>query len=430
MITGSIAILIFLVLVGIGVPIALGLLSTGLIGLLLLVGLEPTLASSAPMFYNYISKYEFSVIPMFILMGNIGFYSGLFGDIFEVARKWVGRLPAGLAVGVVLAQCLFGACSGSSIAACVVIGKAAYPVMKKAGYPDSLATGVIAGSGDLSMLIPPSITMCIYGLLVDQSIGKLLIGGIMPGLLTGFIYSVILIFWTGRTVPRDNTVFSFKEKVYALRYLWIVLVLVMAIMGGIYGGVCTPTEAGAFGVFAMFLIAVVTRRLNWEMMKKSIRSTIISTGMILIIIVGAVLFARFLTLSGFSRGISEWVANVKAPDIVIFAIMVVIYLFLGCFVGSTGMMVMTLPTFFPVAMSLGWDPIWFGIEVVVLCECAVQTPPVGVNLYATQSIAPGVPITTIIKGVLPFVYRDIAIVWIIYFIPQIATFLPYMMLGK
>jgi TRAP-type C4-dicarboxylate transport system permease large subunit len=146
--------------------------------------------------------------------------------------------------------------------------------------------------------------------------------------------------------------------------------------------------------------------------------------------VGAVLFARFLTLSGFSRGISEWVANVNAPDIVIFGIMVVIYLFLGCFVGSTGMMVMTLPTFFPVAMSLGWDPIWFGIEVVILCECAVQTPPVGVNLYATQSIAPGVPITTIIKGVLPFVYRDIAVVWIIYFLPQIATFLPYMMLGK
>jgi tripartite ATP-independent transporter DctM subunit len=430
MIIGSIAILIFLVLVSIGVPIALGLLSTGLIGLLLLIGLEPTLASSAPMLYNYISKYEFSVIPMFILMGNIGFYTGLFGDIFEVARKWVGRLPAGLAVAVVLAQCLFGACSGSSIAACVVIGKAAYPVMKKAGYPDQLSTGVIAGSGDLSMLIPPSITMCIYGLLVDQSIGKLLIGGIIPGLLTGAIYSAILIIWTGRTVPRDTTVFSFKEKVYALRYLWIVLVLVMAIMGGIYGGVCTPTEAGAFGVFAMFLIAVVSKRLNWEMIKKSVRSTIVSTGMILIIIVGAVLFARFLTLSGFSRGISEWVANVNAPDIVIFGIMVVIYLFLGCFVGSTGMMVMTLPTFFPVAMSLGWDPIWFGIEVVILCECAVQTPPVGVNLYATQSIAPGVPITTIIKGVLPFVYRDIAVVWIIYFLPQIATFLPYMMLGK
>lgn len=430
MITGSVAILIFLVLVCVGLPIALGLLGTGLAGLLLLIGLEPTLASSAPMFYNYISKYEFSVIPMFILMGNIGFYSGLFGDIFEVARKWVGGLPAGLAVGVVLAQCLFGACSGSSVAACVVIGKAAYPVMKKAGYPDSLATGVIAGSGDLAMLIPPSITMCIYGLLVDQSIGKLLIGGILPGLLTGAIYSVILIFWTGRTVPRDNTVFSFKEKVYALRYLWIVLVLVMAIMGGIYGGVCTPTEAGAFGVFAMFLVALVARRLNREMMWKSVRSTIVSTGMILIIIVGAVLFARFLTLSGFSRGISEWVANVRAPDIVIFSIMVVIYLFLGCFVGSTGMMVMTLPTFFPVAMSLGWDPIWFGIEVVVLCECAVQTPPVGVNLYATQSIAPGVPITTIMRGTLPFVYRDIAIVWIIYFFPQIATFLPNLMLGK
>ena len=280
------------------------------------------------------------------------------------------------------------------------------------------------------MLIPPSITMCIYGLLVDQSIGKLLIGGILPGLLTGAIYSAILILWTGRTVPRDYTVFTFKEKFYTLRYLWVVLALILAIMGGIYAGICTPTEAGAFSVFAMFALSLVTRRLNREMMWKSIRSTITSTGMILIIIVAAVLFARFLTLSGFSRGISEWVSRINAPDIVIFAIMVAIYLFLGCFVGATGMMVMTLPTFFPLAMALGWDPVWFGIEVVILCECAVQTPPVGVNLYATQSIAPDVPITTIMKGTAPFVLRDIAIVWIIYFIPQIATFLPNLMLGK
>ena len=363
-------------------------------------------------------------------MGNIGFYSGLFGDIFEVARKWIGRLPAGLAVSVVAANCLFGACSGSSVAACVVIGKASYPIMKKAGYPDELSTGVIAGTGTLAMLIPPSISMCIYGLLVDESIGRLLIGGVLPGLLSGAIFSAILIIWSGRTVPRELTRYSLKEKIYSLRYLWVVIALILAIIGGIYSGVCTPTEAASFGASTIFLMALLARRVSWEMIWKSIRSTISATGMILIIIIGAVLYARFLTLSGFSRGISEWVGHLQAPSIVIFSIMVVIYLFLGCFVGATGMMVMTLPTFYPVAMALGWDPIWFGIEVVILVEIAVLTPPVGVNLYATQSVAPDVPITTIMRGIVPFVFRDIGIIYILYLFPQIATFLPNLMLGK
>jgi tripartite ATP-independent transporter DctM subunit len=379
------------------------------------------------MFYNYISKYEFSVIPMFILMGNIGFYSGLFEEVFEVARKWFGRLPAGLAVSVVIAQTIFGACSGSTIAACTVIGKSSYPVMKKAGYPDDLSTGVIAGSGTLAALIPPSVTMCMYGLLVDQSIGKLLIGGVLPGLVTAGIYIIMLIIQSGRKVPRDPERFTFKQKLSALRYLWVVICLVMAIIGGIYGGVCTPTEGGAFGAFVMFMLALIAGRVNKKMIWLSLKSTVITSGMILIIIVAAVLFSRFLTLSGFSRGITEWVANLSIPRILIYIIIVLIYLFLGCFVGATGMMVMTLPTFYPIIMKLGYDPIWFGIQVVILCELAVETPPVGVNLYATQSIAPEVPIITIIRGTIPFVIRDLMALWVVYIFPDIATFLPRLM---
>jgi tripartite ATP-independent transporter DctM subunit len=426
MLIGSIGILIFLIFVVIGLPIALALLLVGLTGLLFLVGIDPTLATSAPMFYNYVSKYEFSVIPMFILMGNIGFYSGLFGDVFEVARKWLGRLPAGLAVSVVAAQTLFGACSGSTIAACAVIGKSAFPVMKKTGYSDELSTGVIAGSGTLAALIPPSVTMCIYGLLVDESIGKLLIAGILPGLLTAGIYIFMLLI-RSRNVPRYTEHHSFKEKIVSLRYLWVVLALVLAIMGGIYGGVCTPTEAGAFGAFVMFVMALVAGRVNRGMIWKSVRSTITTTGMVLIIIVAAVLFSRFLTLSGFSRGITEWVSVLTIPRIAIYSIIVVIYLFLGCFVGATGMMVMTLPTFYPIVLKLGYDPIWFGIQVVILCELAVETPPVGVNLYATQSIAEGVPITTVIRGTFPFVMRDLMALGVVYVFPQIATFLPSLM---
>jgi tripartite ATP-independent transporter DctM subunit len=423
MIIGILGIVIFLLLVSFGLPImiALFLVSTG--GLIYLVGVEQTLAVSAPMFYNYISKYEFSVIPMFVLMGYIGFHSGLFSEIFEVSRMWLGRLRAGLAMSVVAAQVIFGACSGSTVSACVVIGKSAIPVMRRMGYPDALATGVVAGSGTLAALIPPSVTICIYGLLVDESIGKLLIGGVLPGMLTAAIYIIMLVIRSGN-VKRDTARYTLREKIFALRYLWVVVALILAIMGGIYGGVCTPTEAGAFGAFVMFILALATGRVNMKMLWESVSSTVITTGMILIIIISAVLFARFLTLSGFSRGITEWLTLLSVPRVVIFLIMVAIYLILGCFVGATGMMVMTLPTFYPIMMDLGYDPIWFGITVVILCELAVETPPVGVNLYATQSVAGDVPLTTVIRGTIPFVCRDLMALFVLYLFPGIATFLP------
>lgn len=425
MIIGTIYIVIFLLLASAGMPIMLALLFSSLTGMIHLVGIEQTIAASAPLLLNCISKYEFSVIPMFILMGSIGYFSGLFDEVFEVARKWVGRLPGGLAISVVVGQVLFGAFSGSSVAACVVIGKAAYPIMKKASYPDEYSTGVLAGSGGLSMLIPPSVVMCIYGLLVDESIGKLLIAGIIPGIFIAALYIFIIMVWW--KVPRDSVRYSFREKVVAIRYLWVVGVLILAIIGGIYGGIAAPTEAGAFGAFVVFLLATVTGRVTWNMLWKSLRSTVSTTGMILIIIVSAMLFTRFLTICGFSHGISEWVGKLVVPDLVIFVVMCLIYLFLGCFVGATGMMVMTLPTFYPIAISLGWDSIWFGIIVVLLCEIAVETPPVGVNLYAVKSIAPEVPITTVIRGVAPFVFRDIFVIFVLYFIPQMATLLPGLM---
>lgn len=426
MIIGSFGIIILLILVVIGMPVAFALLLVSIFGLLYLIGLEPTLVSSGPMFYNYISKYEFSVVPMFVLMGQIGYQSGLLTEVFEVARKWMGRLPGGLAVSVVMAQVVFGACSGSTVAACVVVGKASIPVMKKAGYPDKLSTGVVASAGTLAALIPPSLLIVVYGLIVDQSIGKLLIAGIIPGILSAIMY-ITLILWQGRKLPKDDLRFSFKEKLFALRHLWVVLALMLAIIGGIYGGIATPTEAGAFGAFVMFLLSLVTKNLTWWRMWESIRSTIVTTGMLLIIVVGAVLFARFLTLSGFSHAVTDWVSSLIVPRIFIFMLVVALYLLLGCFVGAAGMMVMTLPMIFPLMVNLGYDPIWFGIIVVILCEVALCTPPVGVNLYATRNVAPDVPLTTIMRGVIPFLCRDIMVIVILYIFPGIVTFLPNLM---
>jgi tripartite ATP-independent transporter DctM subunit len=221
--------------------------------------------------------------------------------------------------------------------------------------------------------------------------------------------------------------YTWKEKILGLGHLWVVVVLVIAIIGGIYSGTCTPTEAGAFGAFVMFMLALLTGRATWQMMWDSIRSAVVTTGMILIIIVAAVLFARFLTLSGFSRGMSEWIVALDVPRIVIFLIMVIIYIILGCFVGAAAMMMMTLPVFYPVLLDLGYDSIWLGVEVVILCEVALETPPVGVNLYATKGVAGDIPLSTIIQGTFPFIVRDLMALVVVYLFPQIATFLPSLM---
>ncbi len=423
MIIGCVIIVILLILVCVGMPVAFAMLLVSLSALLFLLGLDQTLAISATMFYNTMAQYEFSVIAMFVLLGNIGFYSGLFTEVFEVARKWFGRLPAGLAVSVVIAQAIFGACSGSSVAACVVVGKAAIPVMRKMKYPDELATGVVAASGTLAVLIPPSVTMCLYGVIVDESIGKLLVAGFLPGILNALIY-IVMIMVQCRHLQRDPERFTFREKLFALRYLWVVIALVLALTGGIYFGLCTPTEGGAFGAFVIFLLALVAKRVNGKMLWQSIRSTILTAGMILIIVAGAVLFSRTLTVCGFSQGLTDWVASVQLSKHLVFVIVFFVYLLLGCFVGSTGMMVMTLPTFYPLMISMGYDSIWFGIIVIVMCEMAFCTPPVGINLYATKDVAGDVPLSVIIRGVIPFLVRDVMCLAVLYAFPQIATFLP------
>ena len=420
---GLVAIGILLILSFIGVPIGFALFLVSISGILYLFGYDVMVSMVGSQVFTSISNFNFSVIPLFILMGQLGYHSGLFTEVFEVARKWFGRLPAGLAFSVVAAQTLFGACSGSTVAACAVIGQVAIPVMKKHGYPPTLYTGVVAGSGTLAALIPPSILICIYGIMVDESIGKLLIAGILPGVVTASIYTIMLMI-RSRNLARDTERYTLKEKFSSLGYLWVVIILVIAILGGIYTGTCTPTEGGGFGAFVMFMLAVITRRLDRNMVWESVRSTVITTGMILIIIVAAVLFGRLLTLCGFSRGISEWIVALEVPRIVVFGIMVLLFLILGCFVGAAAMMMMTLPVFYPVLLELGYDSIWLGIEVVILCEIALETPPVGVNLYATKSVAGDVSLNTVIRGTFPFIMRDLMALGVIYLFPQIATYLP------
>jgi len=426
MIIGSIGIWVHLLLVLIGLPVGMALFSVGLFGILWLVGPIQGIAATAPSLYNYVAKYSFSVIPMFIFMGQLGYHSGLFSEIFEVARKWTGRLPAGLAVSTVGAQTLFAAASGSSPAACVVIGQVALPTMRKMKYPDELSTGVIAGSGTLAALIPPSVAICVYGLIVGESIGKLLIGGILPGIMTAGIY-VTMIMFQARHVPQDTARYTWKEKCYAIRHLWVVGALIIAIIGGIYAGVCTPSEGGAFGAFVVFMLVLLTRKLNWSVLRQAVSASISTIGMLLFMLVSVVVFTRFTTLCGFSHALTEWVINLDVPRIIIFLFIAATYIVLGCFVGAIGMMMMTLPLFHPLMMQLGYDPIWFGIVTVMFIEVAMETPPVGINLFATKSVSDDIELSTVMRGVVPFIFRDLLAITIIYIFPQIVTFLPSLM---
>jgi len=338
----------------------------------------------------------------------------------------MGRIRGGLAIGVVAADSIFAAASGSSIAACVVVGKAAIPVMKKAGYSDAMSTGVVAASGTLAALIPPSIAICIYGLIVDESIGKLLIGGIIPGVISAIIYMVFILA-RSRGMPISEERFTWRSRLYSIRYLWVIVVLIMTIMGGIYLGLCTPTEGGAFGAFVILLLTLVTRRMNRGVLRESIKSTVSTTGMILIIIVGAIVFSRFLVMSGFNRDIMGFVAAMAVPRVVVFLLVTLIFFMLGCFVGATGMMVMTLPILHPMMMSLGFNSLWFGIIVVKYCEMSYITPPVGVNLYAVKGVALEVSLGTIIRGSAPFLTMDLLTIGVFYIFPQLITFLPSLM---
>jgi len=427
MLTGIIVLVLFLILVIIGVPVAVALFTCGFGGLVYLVGFDAATGVSVGIVINYIAKYAWAVVPMFVFMGQLGYHSGLLTDIFKVAREWLGRLPGGLAISVEVADAIFAASSGSSIAACVVVGKPAIPLMRESGYSDSMATGVVAAGGTIAGLIPPSITICIYGLLVDESIGKLLIAGIIPGIFTAAIY-IGFILVRCRNVPKIQERATWKSRLYAIRHLWVVFLLIIAIMGAIYMGLATPTEGGAVGAFVIFFLTLATRRLTWNMLWESLKETIVTSGMIFVILVGAMFLSRFLVLSGFSKAFNSAVAGLGLPNFAMFCMITLVYFTLGCFVGGTAMLVMTLPIFYPMMMDMGFSSLWFGIICVKYVEMAVITPPVGVNLYAVQSIVGDeIPLSTIMRGAGQFLIMDLTTIILFYFFPGIITFLPSLM---
>ncbi|MBU4564923.1 MAG: TRAP transporter large permease subunit [Proteobacteria bacterium] len=425
-IIGLLGIVLLFVLMAIGMPISFALIIPSIFGYLIFVGWDSTMTGMISVLSNYVSNYTMSVIPVFIFMGQIAYLSGLMEELYTVSEKWLGRLPGGLAISTVFANGFFAACSGSSLAACIVIGNTAIPQMKKQGYHPYLTYGVVAAAGTLAALIPPSIIMCIYGLLVDQSITDLFIGGILPGILSVLLYSAYILF-RARKFPRSTERYTFKEKVRSVGHLWVVVLLLISIIYSIYFGWATPTEAGAVGAVVVMLLALFTKKLTVKIFFKAVATTVKTTGMILLIICAAAFFGRFLILAGTTEFIVKSVVMIDASRYVVFALIGLVYMILGCFLSATGMMVISLPIFYPIMMKLGFDPVWFGIIVVIFVEMALITPPVGMNIYAVSSIDTKVPIATIIKGAAFFLSMDVLTVIILTIFPQIVTFLPNLM---
>ncbi|MFC1907116.1 TRAP transporter large permease [Chloroflexota bacterium] len=430
---GTIGLGAFVILFVMGMPIGFSAAIVGFMGLVILKSWAVGGDSLSFLPYSITASYPLSVIPMFIIMGYFAFFAGVTSDLFKTARRWVGHLPGGLAIATTFGCAGFAACSGSTIASAAVMGKITIPEMIESGYDQKVATGVVAASGTLSALIPPSTLIVIYGVITEQSIGTLLIAGLIPGILSAIIYATML-FFRFRFNPKLGPVLPgaspWKERLASLKGVWGVLVIMLIVLGGIYTGVFTPTEAGAVGAFGAFLMALFMRRLTWPRLKEAILETGKTTAMIFMILVGVLILLRFLALSGLSSTIVTFATTLSVPPLVLLISILIVFMFLGMFMSAVGMMMITLPLVTPIILSLGYSPLWFGIIVIKMTEMAAITPPVGVTVYAVKSVAPDVPLENIFRGIFPFLAMDILTVGLLIAFPSIILWLPQTMMNS
>jgi len=420
-----------LFLLAIRVPIGVALGGVSFLGIWYLRGLDVALGMlrSAP--YDFMANWELSAIPMFVLMGSVAHHSGISRSLFDAARIWFGRLPGGLAVATNFACAGFAAASGSSVAAAAAMGKIAIPEMLRAGYAPSLATGTVAAAGTLAALIPPSIPFVLYGVFSQTSVTKLLIAGVLPGLLTAAVYGAMLV---GRCLtfpeiaPAIDLHTTFGERMRALRDIWPITFLILAIIGGLLWGVVTPTEAGAYGSFLAYVLAFVQGRLTWTAFRASIMEAVTSTSRLLFVAVGAILLAKYLALSGMPFYVAGLMERWAVDPILLILGASIVYIILGMFLDPLGILLITIPIFVPMFQKLGFDLVWFGVIVVKYLEIGLLTPPVGFNVYVIKTVVGDeISLETIFRGVGWFLVCEVFIMALLIGFPQISLYLPSLM---
>ena len=422
----SIGLLAMLILAFARVPLAIAMGLVGFAGLWWMRGLNPALASVTSTVYEAGFEYTLSVVPLFILMGNFVTRAGMSRELYRAAYTLVGHFRGGLAMATVMACAGFGSVCGSSIATAATMTKVAYPSMKDHGYSGQLAAGSIAAGGTLGILIPPSTILVIYGLVTETSIGKLFAAGMVPGLLAVLMMCLTISFLTWRDPASGPAAerSSWSERMDAMKDVWAVAVLFLIVMGGIYGGVFTTTEGAGIGAFGAFIIALLRRSLNWPVTLDILIESARTTGMLFMILVGALVFANFVNFTSLPSDLKNLVSTHNISPVAVMIAICAIYIILGAAMEELSMVLLTLPVFFPLVVSLGFDPVWFGIVIVLVVMIGLISPPVGMNMFVVRNMLPELSTATIFKGVMPFVYTLVVVLALLVAFPQIALFLP------
>lgn len=425
----GLGVLVFFIALRMHIGIALGIVSV--VGIAIMRSPRAAGSAVASLPFEFAAHWSLSAIPMFLLMGAIAFHTGMTANLFQAARKWLSFLPGGLAVATCFASAGFAAASGSSMATAAAMGRLAIPEMLKAKYDAGLSAGVVAASGTLGSLIPPSILMVLYGIFTQTPISKLLIAGIGPGLLTAVMFAgmiIIRVKINPSLAPALDEKITWGDRFNELLKVWPIPVLVCAVVVSLYAGIATATEAASIGAAAALVIAAVQRQLSWDKFRASIIEALSSTGAIFFIAVGAILFTRFLAFSGIPVFLADVIGTYSLSPVLTLILISLVYVFLGMFLDPLGLMLVTLPVFLPMFKVLGLDLVWTGVIVIKFLEIGLLTPPVGLNAYVVSSIVGDkVPLMVIFKGLMWFLLAELVIMILLFRYPAISLYLPSLM---
>jgi C4-dicarboxylate transporter, DctM subunit len=430
---GIIGIVVMVIIFMSRMPVAFVMAMIGYLGFSIMISEQGALSLLSRTIYDVFSSYGLTTIPLFILMGQLAFNCGISRRLYDTGYKFLGSTPGGLAMATVTACTAFGAVCGSSPATAATMATVGLPEMKRYKYADELATGAVASGGGLGMILPPSIVLIVYGILTEQSIGALFVAGILPAILVTILF-IISIYIRCRLNPEQGPAgekFTWNQKIKSLLGMGETLAVFVLVMGGLFIGLFTPTEAAAVGAFGVLAVSLIRRQLTWEGFVNSLYETLRTSCMVMMLIAAAVIFGKFLAVTRIPFDMATWVGGFDLPPYMILAVVVLIYFFGGCFMDALAFVMLTVPIFYPLITGLGYDPIWFGLIIVMVTEMGVITPPVGINVYVVFGVAKNVigevPLESIFKGILPFLLAVIVGIIILMIFPQIILFLPNLM---
>ncbi len=429
---GLTGILLVFVLISLRMPVAFVMIVVGVGGYAYMISMEAAMSIAASTIYSTFASYSLIVVPLFVWMGYIAYHAGISSRIYDATYKVVGRLPAGLALATIGASTAFGAICGSTTATAATMGAVAVPEMKRYKYDRSLATSVVASSAILGIMIPPSVIFILYGIATGESIAKLFLAGIIPGILLMLLFMLATYIRAVRNpalAPSGPEV-ALKAKLKAVLNGGVeVIIIFLVVIGGLFLGYFTPTEAGGVGAAATLCIAVLRRQISWKGFLHSLRDSIRISAMIMFLVAAATIFGRFLAVTNIPTTVAVWAGDLPIHPVAVLVVILLIYLILGCFIDALALILLTIPIFYPVAMNLGFDPIWFGVIIVLVVGMGVITPPVGANVYVVAGIVKDTPVVTIFRGVWPYLLCIFICIAILTAFPQLALFLPGLFRG-